>query len=219
MNTVQHIINYATTMYPRVADISTNDKITILNQLLDEIYNRLLRPRWENDSYDVTTVADKPSYSLPTDATADNILKISISEDDSGSLSSSTNWYDYKVVGLLDDIDISYGEYAVFQDDQVFIFKDGVPFPTDDKVLRMYYYRTPTYLSTVNDVPEIEYKYFNLLKYGLIQNVASIGDNPEPMIADYWQSKYDEEMEIALRSLSDKFNNAPLKTRQVEEYW
>ena len=49
--------------------------------------------------------------------------------------------------------------------------------------------------------------------------LASIGDNPEGAIADYWQKKFDEELMVNKRNLEDKFDNAPLKTRQIDERW
>jgi hypothetical protein len=107
----------------------------------------------------------------------------------------------------------------MLQNDVVFLFKDGLPLQTTDLVIRLYYYRTPTYLTTITETPEIDSKYHNLFKYGLIQNIACIGDNPEPLIADYWQRKFDEELQVALRNLTDKFDNAPLKTKQIDEIW
>lgn len=219
MANINEIINYSTLMYPRVADISESNKIIILNQILDEINNKLLRVRWENDPYEFYSVADQPSYSLPTDCDSSNIIKLIVSEDTTLNLSESSVWNEYKYVGLLDNVNIDCGDYYMLQNDLVFLFSDGVPLQTTDLVIRLYYYRTPSYFTSTTDVPEIEDKYHNLFKYALIQNVACIGDNPETAIADYWQNKFNEELQVALKNLTDKFDSAPLKTKQIDEVW
>lgn len=219
MSTVSQIISYAELIYPRVNDISTANQIKILNRIMDEINNKLLRVRWENDPYEMYSVADQPSYTLPTDCTPDNVIKVIVSQEVSTSLSTSTEWDEYSYVGMLDKSDVSFGDYYILQDNLIFLFKDGEPLDTTDYVIRLYYYRKPTNLSAVTDTPEIEEAYHNLFEYGLIQSVASIGDNPEGSIADYWQKRFDEELMVNKRNLEDKFDNAPLKTRQIDERW
>lgn len=219
MPTVQQILDYANLMYPRSNDISDANKIIILNQIMDEINNRLLRVRWENDPYTMYTISNQASYTMPTDCNADDIIKIMVSNDTSGNITSSTVWDEYTYVGLLDDYEMSIGTYYMLQNNVIFLFKDSKPIQTTDLVIQLFYYREPTYLSSVSDTPEIETKYHNLFKYGLIQNIASIGDNPDTLIADYWQKKYDEEMAVNIKKLQDMFDSAPLKTRQIQEYW
>ena len=220
MSNVSQIIAKAELRYPRVNDISEANQISLLNDLLNEINNKLLRVRWENDPYELYSVADQPSYSLPTDCTPDNVLHaVLVSQDISTALTTSTVWDKFEYAGMLDDIDIDYGNYYIMQDDLIFLFKNGVPLATTDLVIRIFYYREPTYISATTDTPEIEAKYHNLLWYGLIQSIASIGDNPETGIADYWQKKFDEELMVAKMDLQDKFDNAPLKTRQIDERW
>ena len=219
MATVQEIIDYAVLAYPRVEDISDVNIIKILNKLLDEINNRLLRVRWEYDYTSTATVANQASYVLPADCKADNIIKVMVSQEDADDVDSNTVWDEFKYIGVLDDFDISDGNYYTCEDDLIYIFKNGLPLATSNLTFKLYYYREPSYLVSVNETPEIEAKYHNLLIYGLIQNVACFGDNPEINIANYWQSKYDEEMAVALKNLQDKFDSAPLQTRQVLEYW
>jgi hypothetical protein len=203
-----------------VKDISSSNKIILLNQLMDEINNKLLRVRWENDPYEMYSVADQPSYGLPTDCTPDNVLhRVLVSQDISTDLSESTEWDIFEYAGILDKSNVDFGNYYIMQDDLIFLFKDGKPLQTTDLVIRLFYYRTPTNISSTSDTPEIEESYHNLLKYGLVQMVASIGDNPEGAIADYWQKKFDEELAVNKRNLEDKFDNAPLKTREIEERW
>jgi hypothetical protein len=219
ISTVAQIIEFAEDVYPRVNDKSETLQIMYLNQIMEEINNTLLRVRWENDPYEMYSVADQATYSIPTDCTPDNILKVIVSEEVSTSIDEDTEWNDYTYVGLLDKTDISVGQYYYLENDIIYLFDDGLPLKTTDLVIRLYYFRKPTYISAITDTPEIDSQYHNLLKYGLIQMIASIGDNPDTEIADYWQKKYDEQMTIAMKSIEDKFDNAPLKTKQVDEYW
>lgn len=219
MPTISEIVQYSTLMYPRVADISTENQIIILNQLMDEINNKLLRVRWENDPYEISSIANYANYGLPEDCDPSNIIQILVSEDISTNLSVSTIWNEYKYVGLIDNVNMDSGYYYMLQDDDLYIFKDGLPLQTTNLVIRLSYYRTPTYILAIGDTPEVDSRYHNLFKYGLIQNVACIGDNPEPAIADYWQNKFDEELQVALRNLTAKFDNAPLKTHIIDEVW
>lgn len=219
MASVSQIISYATLIYPRTADISNANNIIILNQLMDEINNRLLRVRWENEPYEMYSISGQASYSLPTDCNPENVIKVLVSQDTSGNIDENTEWEDFEYVGILDNTSIDFGNYYTFLNNMVFLFKNGLPLQTTNLVIRLFYYREPTYMASTTDTPDVESKYHNLFKYGLIQNVACIGDNPDTDIADYWQKKFDEEMQIALRNLQDKFDSTPLKTRQTESYW
>jgi hypothetical protein len=219
MATVQEIIDYAELAYPRVADISDANKIVVLNQIMEEIYNKILRVRWEYDYDSTNTVADQASYVLPADCKPDNIIKVMVSQDEESEIDTNTEWDEFTYIGLLDDYDISSGNFYTCEDDVIYLFKDGEPISQNSLVFKLYYFRDPSKMISVSETPEVEAKYHNLFKYGLIQFVASIGDNPEIDIANYWQAKYDEEMVIAIKNINDKFNSAPLQSRQVKEYW
>jgi hypothetical protein len=206
-------------MYPRTADVSSANKIIILNQILDEIDNKLLRVRWEHDYYTSYSIDDQLTYSLPSDCKPEQIIKIMVSQEATGSIDDDTVWDTFEYVGVNDSREIDDGCYYTFiGNNTVMLVKDGAALQTTNLEIRWYYYREITAISATTDIPEVDAKYHNLLKYGLIQNCASIGDNPDATIADYWQRKYDGEMTTALKDLQDKFDTAPLKARQVEEY-
>lgn len=219
MATVAQIISFVEKIYPRANDVVEADQITFLNQVLDETYNKMLRVNQNYAYSDTDTVADQPNYSLPSDCTADNVIKIMVSKDLTVDIDSATEWDEYEYIGVLDDFDLSSGQYYSTQGGSIYIFSNGLPPTTSGYNIRIYYYATPSTLTATTDTPEINSKFHNLLKYGLISLVASMGDNPETEIADFWQRKYDEELITAQNSMSDKFNKAPLQSQQAVEYW
>lgn len=219
MPTAGYIINYAELMYPRCNDISENNQLIILNQLITEIHNKMLRVNRSYTYVDTDTVADQPNYSLASNCKAEDIIKVVVSKDLTVDIDSNTEWDEYEYVGVLDDFDLTTGKYYTTQGGSVFLFDDGSPPDTAGYNIRVYYYATPSSLTATTDTPEINSKFHNLLIYGLIQNVASMGDNPETEIADYWQKRFDEELMTAQNNMSDQFNSAPLQSQQVEEYW
>ena len=219
MATVTEIIDYAELMYPRVIDISDSNKLIIINQLLKEIDNRLMRVRWENDPYEAYSVANQASYSLPSNCNPKDILKIMVSQVDSDEITSSTEYDIFDYVALNDKTNVDFGNFYMLQDGLLYLFKDGFPLATSDLSIRIFYYRDTAKLTLVTETPDIEEDYHNLFKYGLIQNVASIGDNPEALIADYWQKKFDEELNVALMDLTDRFDTNPIKSKQIDERW
>ena len=220
ISTIAQIITYAELMYPRCNDISEANQIIILNQIQDEIKNRLLRVKWENEPVISYSVADQKQYTLPTGCKPYNMIKLLVSQEATGSIDDDTEWDEFQYVGVNDDRDIDSGNYYSFiNEDTAIILKDGEALATTNLEIKWFFYKEPTAITTTTQTPDIEDEYHNLFKYGLIQNVASIGDNPEPAIADYWQKKYDEEMQIAMRDLKDRFDTAPLMDVQIEEYW
>ena len=62
------------------------------------------------------SVADQPSYSLPTDCTPDNVLHaVLVSQDISTALTTSTVWDKFEYAGMLDNINIDFGNYYIMQ--------------------------------------------------------------------------------------------------------
>jgi hypothetical protein len=216
--TAAQIIAYAEMFYPRGANVSDANKIIVLNQIQDEIVNRLLRVKWENEPVTSYSIADQKTYTLPTGCKPDNIIKIQVSQVVTGSITDSTEWDTFEYVGINDNRDVSEGCYYSFVNDATAVLiKDGVALQTTNLEIRWYFFKEPTALAAVTDTPEVEAKYHNLFKYGLIQNLASMGHKPDGAIADYWQKKYDEELATNIKNLSDRFNSAPTNARECEE--
>jgi hypothetical protein len=212
--TVREIIDYAKLVYPRVSDISDADIITLINQLIDEVYNKLLRATWAFSKESILSISGQASYQLPTLCSPDNIISVMVSDDVDG-----IKWTEYNFVGILDDVSVESDNVYMLDGDKILLFSSGEPIGIDSLIINISYYKTPSSVSSINDIPSIEVKYHNLLKYGLIQLSACCGDNPETAIADYWQRKFDEELNTAKSNLSDKFDSAPLKTMELEGYW
>jgi hypothetical protein len=95
----------------------------------------------------------------------------------------------------------------------------GSPIATGAMTIRITFFKSPKTLTTTTDVPELDPQYHNLLKYGLIQALASQGQDPQTGIADYWQAKYDEELAKITKNLQGKFNAAPVGENCPKEVW
>lgn len=214
MSSVQQIIDYASRKYPN-SETDTN-KISDLDSLHKKIYVKLARLKNEYEIYETQTIANQLTYSLPSNCTIDNIISIRVST--SATITSSTEWEEYEYAGLNDDITVGYW-YGDAGNDKIALTDYDRPITTADLSIRIFYYRTPNALTSTTDTPELDSNYHDLLKYGLIQELASQGHNPDTEIADYWQAKFDEFMKEVENNLSEKYNKTPTQSNQVEEYW
>jgi hypothetical protein len=214
MPSVQQIINYTDRKYPN-SETDTN-KTSDLDSLHKKIYVKLARLKNEYEIYETQTIANQLTYSLPSNCTIDNIISIRVST--STTITSSTEWDEYEYAGLNDDITVGYW-YGDAGNDKIALTDYDRPITTADLSIRIFYYRTPNALTATTDTPELDSNYHDLLKYGLIQELASQGHNPDTEIADYWQSKFDEFMKEVENNLSEKYNKTPTQSNQVEEYW
>lgn len=220
MSTVAQIITSCKRKYPRVNDYTDAQLIDELNEIQDDIRKKLLRIKWENLPVISYSVADQEQYTLPTGCKPYNMIKLLVSQEVSGSIDDDTVWDEFIYVGVNDDRDITCGNfYSFLTEDTAIILKNGEPLDTSNFEIKWFFYKEPTAITTTTQTPDVEEEYHNLFRYALIQSIASIGDNPEPLIADYWQKKYDEEMQSAMMELKDKFDTAPLQDNQIEEYW
>jgi len=214
--TVQNIIDYADRKYPNVE--TDANKIVDLNVIYTDLYNRMQQLTDEFSTADSYTIADQATYSLPSQCRIYNITKIQVSRDTRTNVDVNTVWDVYSYAGLNEDI--SYGEYyGRVNDTTIALFQNGKPIDTTDYVIKFYYYKLPESLSAVTDVLEIDDRYTNLLRYKLVNSLASQGANPDTEIADYYQRMYDEEIEVCFSELQDRFNVAPLEDTQVEGWW
>jgi hypothetical protein len=214
MPSVQQILDYADRKYPNQE--TDANKIIDLDDLHKKIYVQIARLKNDYEIYETTTVADQLTYALPSNCTIDNIITVEVSQ--STTITASTEWNTHDYAGLKDDIDNGYF-YGRATSSTIALTADGLPINTAGLSIRIFYYKTPNALSVVTDTPELDSDYHDLLKYGLIQSLASQGHNPDTEIADYWQNKYDEFLQEVKDSLSDRENSAPNQSNQVEEHW
>lgn len=215
MPTVSQIITFADRKYPNQE--TDANKIIDLDGIHKAVYVKIARLKNQNEiDGGTTTTANQLTYPLPSNCTIDNIIAIKVSQ--TTTITSSTEWDTFEYAGLNDDI--SSGNWYGRATDSVFaLVKDGLPITTAGLSIRIFYYKTPNALSAVTDTPELDSDYHDLLKFGLIQTLASQGHNPDTEIADFYQAKYDKFIEDVESSLSDRDNKAPSQSSQVIEYW
>ena len=216
MPTVQQIINYADRYYPN--SISDANCLIDIDTIHKAVYNKIIRFKniFElNTSY---TVADQLTYTLPTDCLPENIIKIEISKDVTGSIDDDTVWQEYEFKTLVENIDSGY-IWGVVNETTVIFAVDGEPIDTSNYEIRYYYYPNPTALTAVTDTPDLDAEYHDLLYYGLIQAMASQGQNPDFEVANYWQAKYDERMLQIEKGMKERLESAPIEPEQLESRW
>lgn len=214
MPTITEIIAYADRKFPN-SETDAN-KIIDINGMHKKIYVQIARLKNDYEIYETVTIANQLTYSLPSNCTIDNIISISVSQ--STTITASTEWDTYEYAALTDKVDTGY-YYARATSSTFALTKDGLPISTAELSIRIFYYKTPAALSAVGDTPELDSDYHDLLKYSLIQDLASQGHNPDTEIADYWQKKYDEFLDEVKENLSDRSNSASNLGNQVSEYW
>lgn len=216
MSTIQEILTYVDRKYPNQE--TTANKVIDLNDIHKNIYTKISRLKNAYETYETDTIADQLTYSLPSDCTIDNVIGIKVSA--STTITNSTKWNDFVFAGLNDDINQGYfwgyGGSDVFS-----LAYNGLPLTTAGLSIRIFYYIEPDELSSsaLTVAPELDEYYHSLLKYALIQELASQGQNPDTDIADYWQAKYDDFMKEVEDSLNEKYNQNPTSDNQMEEVW
>lgn len=154
-----------------------------------------------------------PIYPLPDRCRINDIVKLTVSTD-----TSYTKFEEYKYAGLSDDI--SKGKYyGRAAEGTFFLFSDGLPLKIAGLKIFIYCYPRPTELTADNlsAIPDLDEDYHDLLKFGLIQMLASQGHDPDTQIADHWQDEYDFKMNKVLASIEERYNNAPTRRAEAME--
>lgn len=216
MPTVRQIIDYADRYYPN--SVSDTNCITDLDTIHKSAFNEIIRMKNTYTLYTSYTVADQLTYTLPTDCLPENIIKIKISSDVTGSIDDDTEWQEYGMATLEEDVDDGY-YWAVLNPNTIIITKDGEPIATSNYEIRFFYFANPASLTATTDTPELDSEYHDLLYYGLIRDLASQGQNPDTEIADFYQRKYDERMATIKKLLGERFTSAPIEQDQLESRW
>ena len=214
MATIQEIITYADRKYPNQE--TDANKILDLNDMHKHIFTKISRLKNEFEIYETDTIEDQLTYGLPSDCLLSNIIAIKVSP--STTVTNATKWNEFDFAGLNDDIESGYfwgdGGSSLFS-----LVYNGLPLTQTGLSIRIFYYPEPAELTVVTQTPDLDAYYHSLLKYALIQDLASQGQNPDTDIADYWQIKYDEFMKETEDSLNERYNATPTSDNQVEEVW
>lgn len=216
MSTVQEIINYADRKYPNQETVA--NKIEDLNDIHNELFIKIAKLKHAYEQHEFYTVSNQMTYILPSNCHIDNIIKDGVKVATDLTVTANTTFDTYEYAGLNDDID-SGNYYGDGGNGTIDLVKDGKPISTTGYSVRLFFYARPTPLTAATDTPDLDSDYHALLKYGLIQSLASSGNNPDTEIADYYQRKHDDFFKEVEDSLNDKFNKTPTQSNQAKEYW
>lgn len=216
MATVQQIINYATRYYPNA--VSDANLIIDIDTIHKAVYNRIIRQKNIYTLETGYTVADQLTVTIPTTCLPENIIKIEISSDITGSIDDDTVWQEYERKSLNETIDSGY-IWGVVNSTTIILAVDGEPIDTTNYEIRYYFYPNPTALTAVTDTPDLDAEYHDLLYFGLIQTIASQGQNPDTEVANYYQKKFDERIMQIEESMRERYDNAPIELDRLESRW
>jgi hypothetical protein len=214
MATLQQIIDFLNRKYPSHGESNANIVLD-LDRIHKDVYMRLRRLSNDYKTHDIDTIADQRDYALPTTFKIEDVNKVEVSLDEDG-----TQWESYEYRGVA-DIDINGRYYGRAKDGKIFIIKDTRAITADNLIIRLYYFPRPVDLTTVSlaQVPELDVDYHDLLNFGIVQEMASQGHNPDIEIANYYQQKFDEKLQTIKSDISGKLSKAPLRIPQVKERW
>lgn len=209
ISTLAEIIAYVDRKYPN-SETDAN-KCIDLNFIHTSVFLEIQRLKNDHVIWADVTVADQTFYNLPTNGKIEDIVNISIE-----TAVDSDEFDDYIYKGVNDDIRgincymrAEAGTYAILSSEE--------PIDTAGLDILVYYYKRPiTFTSAdLTVVPELDTDYHELLRYGLIAELASQGHNPDTEVADFWQRKFDESLMRIKDSLADY---KPISTYEVQEW-
>lgn len=216
MPTVAQIIAFADRYYPN--DVSDANCIIDLETIHKAVYNKIIRLKNIYETSTSYTVADQLTYTLPTDCLPENIIKIEVSEDATGSIDDDTIWNEHERSILSQDIDEGYFWHNM-SDTTIILSNDGAAYDTANYEIKYCYYPSPTAISLTTQTPDLDAEYHDLLYYGLIQALASQGSNPDSYVANYYQQKFDERMKEIISLLEERYTEAPIEENKLGSRW
>jgi hypothetical protein len=216
MSTVQEIIDFVNRKYPNSGETTENMQKD-LDDIHKEVFVKILKLKNEQQIWSFTTLSDFPIYDLPADCSIDLIISVQVSK--TANPGSASEYDTYQYAGLQDDVLSGYFFYDGGKNpdtgySKIGLVADGDNIQTDGLEVRVFYYKRPNALTTVNDIPNLNPDYHSLLKYALITSLASGGHNPDTEIADYYQAKFDEFFKDIQEDITNKFTQKPTQTRR-----
>lgn len=229
MSTIREIIDWADRKYPNSE--SDANKVIDLNDIHKEVYIRISKAKNEREIWSFTTevitnedgsIVGIPAYDLPADCKIELIDSVKISQ--TVSPSSPESYVDCDYAGIDDDIASGYFYFdsGVNPDtgyNMIGLANDGDVINTADLEVRVYYTKRPEVIDAVTDTPSLDPDYHALLKYALVNSLASQGNNPDTEIADFYQKKYDDFLKIIEDDIEQKYNKTPNRISQNVEQW
>jgi hypothetical protein len=212
--TLQDIIDFLDRKLPNHGESNAN----IVKDLQDihlDIYLKLQRLSNTFEIEEMDSVADQLEYDLPTGVEIENIIELLVSTNE------STDEYETYSYRGTKDSNIMGRYYGRAEEGKIFIRNDQQALRFDDLVIKIKYYKTPTALSvsTLTQVPDLDSKYHDLLKYKIVSEIASQGHDPNIEVANYWRSRYDEKLRTVLSDLEINNLTAYNQIPEQKERW
>jgi len=190
---------------PIMSDIIADIRVRYPNPFTDTnlVYwtNEILRKVWKYMNTTVmstfVTIANQPTYTLPTDCIVDQILTIEIATD-----STAQSYQQYNFRGLLDDtVDTSYyydGLNGVF----------GIyPVPETSGLDARIFYNKRFTLINVADLtvtPEIDADYHDLITHYVCMTAAQSGNNPDVGMANNFAFSFNDSWLRMFKNITEK---------------
>lgn len=221
MSTVQEIIDYAERKFPGHGETTTNI-INDLNDIHKEIFIKVSKFKNIRGIWSFDTVQDLPHYDLDSNMEIEDIISVKASITTTPT--SEEDYETYEYAGLQDYVDAGtyFYDAGVNPDSgvkKIGLVKDGEPPIMDGYNVRVYYYKRPNTLTGLTDVPNLHEDFHAILKYLLVQSLASQGHNPDIEIANYYQAKADEFLKSIKEETEERYNQTPNSDAQAKEWW
>jgi hypothetical protein len=133
MASLTQIIAYVDRKFPNSE--STANKVVDLNYIHTRVFTEIQRLKNDVEVYEIDTIADQPTYSLPSNCRTENIIKLEVATD-----TTNTEYDVFEYVGLNDDIDNRQVYGKATEDTIIILDDDGEPVSTASKKIIIYYY-------------------------------------------------------------------------------
>ena len=220
---LQQIIDFLNRKYPDHGETTANIILDI-DDIHKDIYMRLRRLSNAYDIYEMETVANQLYYDISdTEFNVYNIEELKVSMDSSGKV-----FEGYKYRGS-QDTRIYGRRWGRGADNTIFIMKDDNAVHISGLKIHIYYFKRPATLSfadknnvteaELEQVPDLDEDYHDLLKFGIVQAIASQGHNPDIEIANYYQQKFDEKFAIVSKEIESRNLSSYIRIPQQREVW
>lgn len=210
MATVGEIIDFVDKIYPKSINVAGEVVIPILNDIHNDVHLELAKFK-KNPQLGVIQLGSSLPHIISLVDT--NVVikdKMFLAKNNENCLLSSD-----EKIKLVEFGEFYYDDkyyYNITSESSITILKNG-ECATDllDKGYthaKYIYYPNPNTLDDLNDIPNLDSKYHDLLKFKLIQRLASMGENPDADVANYWDAEYKELLQkVKEHSETDKTNN------------
>lgn len=211
--TIQEIIDEAATIY----DTSRLevDQIKSIARIQKRLFTKLGRDsnQYTIDSSDVT-VADQEEYTLPSGCKIHTIVN-NIIQVETSSTSSKYDDFEYKELDQIKD----YGKFYVrgSTSSKYYLFEDGSSIKVSDRTIKIKFYKYPTIIDSVDDIPSLEEEFHDYFTYALVAENASCGEDPDDIISNRWRQEADEYFSEIRYKIDEDLNSSDSISTDIKE--